>query len=82
MIYVEKEFEQLKHDYSDLNSKQKELLHSCKTLKDENQNLLQTIEQLDHEKLQFKETYEKSQQKFANEIVQLNELIEQKTNMN
>jgi len=77
LAYVEREFEQLKHDYSDLNSKQKELLNSCKTLEDENQNLLRTIEQLDHEKLQLKETYEKSQQKFTNEITDLNELIEQ-----
>lgn len=73
LIYVEKEFEQLKHDYSDLNLKQKELINSCKTLEDENQNLLQTIEQLDQEKLQLKENLEKS----SNEISQLNEIIEQ-----
>jgi len=53
LIYVEKEFEQLKHDYSDLNLKQKELVHNSKTLEDENQNLLHTIEQLDQEKVQL-----------------------------
>jgi chromosome segregation ATPase len=68
---VEKEFEQLKHDYSDLNIKQKELLNNCKTLEDENQNLLQTIEQLDQEKLQLKQTYEKSEENFSNQITQL-----------
>ncbi|CAF4587858.1 unnamed protein product, partial [Rotaria sp. Silwood1] len=76
LIYVEKEFEQLKHDYSDLNIKQKELINNCKILEDENQNLLQTIEQLDQEKLQLKETYEKTEEKLSNEIQQLNELIE------
>jgi len=80
LTYVEKEFEQLKHDYSDLNTKQKELLNSCKTLEDENRNLLQTIEQLDQEKLQLKEDFEKSEQKSVNEITQLNELIEQQRN--
>jgi chromosome segregation ATPase len=68
---VEKEFEQLKHDYSDLNIKQKELINNCKTLEDENQNLLQTIEQLDQEKLQLKQTYEKSEENFSNQITQL-----------
>ncbi len=68
---MEKEFEQLKHDYSDLNIKQKELLNNCKTLEDENQNLLQTIEQLDQEKLQLKQTYEKSEENFSNQITQL-----------
>ncbi|CAF3637865.1 unnamed protein product, partial [Rotaria sp. Silwood2] len=29
LIYIEKEFEQLKHDYSDLNLKQKELINNC-----------------------------------------------------
>ncbi len=74
---MEKEFEQLKHDYSDLNMKQKELINNCKTLEDENQNLLQTIEQLDHEKHQLRETLEKSEAKFTNEITQLNEIIKQ-----
>ncbi len=68
---MEKEFEQLKHDYSDLNIKQKELINNCKTLEDENQNLLQTIEQLDQEKLQLKQTYEKSEENFSNQITQL-----------
>ncbi|CAF1104740.1 unnamed protein product [Rotaria sordida] len=83
LIYVEKEFEQLKHDYSDLNLKQKELINTCKTLEDENQNLLQTIEQLDHEKFQLKENFEKTEEKLSNEIIQLNELIEkQKQELN
>ncbi|CAF1253495.1 unnamed protein product [Adineta steineri] len=72
LTYVEKEFEQLKHDYSDLHSKQKELIHNCKTLEDENQNLLQTIEQFDREKTQLQTIEEK----YSNEIQQLNELIE------
>ena len=83
MDYVEKEFEQLKHDYSELNSKQKELLNTCKTFEDENQNLLQTIEQMDQEKLQLKESYERTEEKLSNEIIQLNELIEkQKDELN
>ncbi|CAF1465550.1 unnamed protein product, partial [Adineta ricciae] len=68
LCYVEKEFEQLKHDYSDLHSKQKELLNNCKGLEDENQNLLQTIEQLDQEKLQLKESYDKMERKLTNEL--------------
>ena len=71
---MEKEFEQLKHDYSDLNVKQKELINSCKTLEDENQNLLQTIEQLDQEKIQLKENLEKSEAHYSNKI---SELLEQ-----
>ncbi|CAF1662881.1 unnamed protein product [Rotaria magnacalcarata] len=83
LVYVEKEFEQLKHDYSDLNLKQKELLANCKTLEDENQNLLQTIEKLDQEKNQLKEAYEKTEEQLSNEIVLLNELIEkQKDELN
>ncbi|CAF4992715.1 unnamed protein product, partial [Rotaria socialis] len=83
LVYVEKEFEQLKHDYSDLNLKQKELLVNCKTLEDENQNFLQTIEKLDREKNQLQETYEKTEEQLSNEIVLLNELIEkQKDELN
>ncbi|UJR09139.1 hypothetical protein I4U23_013386 [Adineta vaga] len=74
LTYVEKEFEQLKHDYSDLHSKQKELLNTCKGLEDENQNLIQTIEQLDQEKVQLKENYEKMKEKCSNEIRDLKEL--------
>ena len=70
---MEKEFEQLKHDYSDLHSKQKELLNSCKALEDENQNQLQTIEQLEQEKRQLKETLGHTEQKLSNEIRELNE---------
>jgi chromosome segregation ATPase len=76
LIYIEKEFEQLKHDYYDLNIKQKELLNTCRTLENENQNLLQTIEQIDREKAQLKETHKRAEEKFSNEIKQLNEFHE------
>lgn len=80
LSYVEKEFEQLKHDYSDLHSKQKELLNNCKGLEDENQNLLQTIEQLDQEKLQLKESYDKMETKLTNELRELQQ-TDQKPNL-
>ena len=45
LVYIEKEFEQLKHDYYDLNLKQKELLKTCAALENENQSLTQTIDE-------------------------------------
>jgi len=64
--YTEKEFEQLKQDYYNLNIKQSELLKTCSILENENENLLNSIEKLEHEKLQLTETFE-------NEIKKLNE---------
>ena len=82
LIYVEKEFEQLKQDYTDLNRKEKESIKNCRSLEEENQNLLQTIEQLDQEKQQHRQTIEQlqdekrhlneSQTKLANELAQTN----------
>lgn len=83
---MEKEFEQLKQDYSDLNRKEKESIGNCRSLEEENQNLLRTIEQLDQEKQQLRQTIERindenhqlreSQTKFTDEITQLNQLLE------
>ena len=47
---MEKEFEQLKADYYDLNLKQKELLQTSATVESENRTLLATIEQMREDK--------------------------------
>lgn len=70
---MEKEFEQLKQDYTDLNRKEKESIKNCRSLEEENQNLLQTIEQLDQEKQQLRGTIEQLDQ----EKQQLRGTIEQ-----
>ncbi|CAF3549990.1 unnamed protein product [Adineta steineri] len=69
LIYIEKEFEQLKQDYSNLNIKQKELLNTCSILENEN-------EQFKQENVQLKQNFEKEKERFLNEIKQLNELTE------
>ncbi|CAM4776239.1 unnamed protein product [Rotaria magnacalcarata] len=74
LAYVEKEFEQLKHDYYDLNLKQKELLKSCSTLENQNQILLNSTEKFDQEKIQLKQTFKDEAEKLLNEIKELNEL--------
>lgn len=40
LIYIEQEFEQLKHDYSTLNLKHSELLQTCTKLETENEQLV------------------------------------------
>jgi chromosome segregation ATPase len=65
LIYTEKEFEQLKHDYYNLNLKYTDLLKTCAKLENENENLLNSFEQIKREKLLLT-------QKFENEIKQLN----------
>ncbi len=66
LIYTEKEFEQLKDDYYTLNIKQSDLLKTCAELENENENLLNSIEQIKREKLLLT-------QKFDNDIKQLND---------
>ncbi|CAF4969536.1 unnamed protein product, partial [Rotaria sp. Silwood1] len=80
--YTEKEFEQLKHDYYDLNIKQKELLKSYSTLENQNQNLLNAIEQIEKEKNQLKENFTNEEEKLLNEIKQLNELNQNQNLLN
>ena len=67
LAYTEKEFEQLKNDYYNLNLKQKELLNTCSTLENQNQNLLSSIEQIEQEKLLLKQTIENEKDKRLNE---------------
>lgn len=66
LIYVEKEFEQLKEDYYQLNMKQKELLSSFNNLENENRNLLETIDQLNDEKRTLKQLNEQQEEDLVN----------------
>ncbi|CAF3968320.1 unnamed protein product [Rotaria sp. Silwood2] len=74
LVYTEKEFEQLKHDYYDLNIKQKELLKNYSILENQNHNLLNSIDQIDKENNQLKENFSHEEEKLLNEIKELNEL--------
>ena len=74
--YVEKEFEQLKHDYYDLNIKNKELLGASTVLETENQRLHTALIGLQRESLHSKEQFESEQERLVQEIEQLNGLIE------
>ncbi|CAF0961993.1 unnamed protein product, partial [Didymodactylos carnosus] len=74
--YVEKEFEQLKTDYYDLNLKQKELLNNLNTLENENQNLIKTTHLIEQEKLDIKETWKNDEMKIFDEMKQLHEQID------
>jgi chromosome segregation ATPase len=68
LAYTEKEFEQLKQDYYNLNLKQKELLTTCSTLENQNRNLLSSIEQIEQEKLQLKQNFDNEKEKLLNEL--------------
>ena len=74
LAYTENEFEQLKHDYYNSNLKQKELLNTCASLENQNRNLLHSIEQIEQEKLQLKQTFRNEEEKLLKEIKQINEL--------
>jgi chromosome segregation ATPase len=66
LVYVEKEFEQLKHDYYDLNIKQSELLKTCSILENENINLLNSIQRIEEEKFQLTEYQKQTDQNQIN----------------
>jgi len=68
LAYTEKEFEQLKQDYYNLNLKQKELLTTCSTLENQNRNLLSSIEQIEQEKLQLKQNFDNEKEKLLNQL--------------
>jgi len=68
LAYTEKEFEQLKQDYYNLNLKQKELLTTCSTLENQNQNLLSSIEQIEQEKVQLKQNFDNEKEKLLNQL--------------
>jgi chromosome segregation ATPase len=73
LVLIEKEYDQLKHDYYNLTIKQKESVHTYSTLENENRNLLNSIEQIEHEKFQLKQIFENEKEKLLHEIKQLHE---------
>ena len=70
LVYTQKEFEQLKADYYDLNLKQKELLNQRLNLENDNEGLLNSIEQIKIEKDQVQQIFENEEKKLLNEINQ------------
>lgn len=64
----------MKNDYYDLNVKQKELLKSFANLENHNQDLLSTIETVEHGKSRMKQTYESEIEKLLDDIKELTEL--------
>ena len=74
LAYLEKEFEDLKYDYSNLNLKYKDAFNKCSDLEKENETLAKAIDQAQQEKLRQKQTFDKQEEKRRHEITQLQEL--------
>lgn len=55
LIYTEKEFEQLKHDYSNLNVKHSELMKTCTQMENDNENLLERMKNYENVIQQYEE---------------------------
>ncbi|CAF1243822.1 unnamed protein product [Adineta ricciae] len=75
LSYTEKEFEQLKQDYYNLNIKQKELLETCASLENETENQQKLIGQLREENDQLRQTVEQLKQDYHNLNIKQKELL-------
>ena len=75
MSYTEKEFEQLKQDYYNLNIKQKELLETCSSLENEIENQQELVGQLKEENDQLRQTVEQLKQDYQNLNIKQKELL-------
>ncbi|CAF0850375.1 unnamed protein product [Adineta ricciae] len=74
LSYTEKEFEQLKQDYYNLNIKQKELLETCTSLENETESQQKLVGQLREENDQLRQTVEQLKQDYHNLNIKQNEL--------
>lgn len=73
---MEKEFEDLKYDYSNLNLKSQEALNRCADLEKQKETLAKTLDQVQQEKLRLKQTFDNQDEKHRQEIKQIHEFNE------